>query len=123
MDGRFVVQRHKTGRAHYDLRILQDDRVRSWSLLRTPPLRPGEQRLAIEREGAPASELDPPTLEESAFGRGKTRLWDQGGLNIRSASPQRLVLALRGAKMSGTYDMRRMSWYPGNRWLIRKTGT
>jgi len=117
------VQRHKTRKAHFDLRLLVEERVRSWSLLRTPPLRAGEQRLAIEREGGPASQVNPPVLEEAAFGRGKTYVWDQGDLNIRSASPQRLVLSLEGAKMAGTYELRRMSWYPGDRWLIRKTGS
>lgn len=117
------MQRHKTRKAHFDLRLLQEERVRSWSLLRTPPLRAGEQRLAIEREGGSASQINPPVLEEAAFGRGKTYVWDQGDLNIRSASPQRIVFSLEGAKMAGTYELRRMSWYPGDRWLIRKTGS
>jgi len=35
---------------HFDLRLIDNDLLRSWSLLKQPPLKTGERRLAIERE-------------------------------------------------------------------------
>jgi len=118
----FVVHRHAAGRSHFDLRLIQDDRVRSWSLLKEPPCRGGETRLAIEREGLSPEEVSRPIIEEEAFGPGRARVWDKGEVVVRSVSPNRLLLIFTGDKMAGRYELRRMRWYPGNRWLLEKSG-
>ncbi len=119
---RFVVHRHAAGRSHFDLRLIQEDGVRSWSLMREPPSRGGESRLAIEREAMSPEEVNRPFIEEEAFGPGRARVWDSGEVSVRSASPNRLFLVFTGGKMAGEYEMRRMPWYPGNRWLLEKSG-
>jgi hypothetical protein len=121
MSSNFVIHKHKTGKPHFDLRIIIENQVRSWSILRMLPLREGEQRLAIERESLSPQEMDRRVIYEQAFGTGRAYIWDEGALAITMASPQRLVLQFDGAKMSGWYELRKMSWYPGNRWLIRKS--
>ncbi len=118
----FVVHRHAAGRSHFDLRLIQDDRVRSWSLLKEPPCRVGETRLAIEREGLSPEDVSRPIIEEEAFGPGRARVWDKGEVVVRSVSPNRLLLVFTGDKMAGRYELRRMRWYPGNRWLLEKSG-
>ncbi|HYK90006.1 MAG TPA: DNA polymerase ligase N-terminal domain-containing protein [Acidobacteriota bacterium] len=120
MADRFVIHQHKTGKPHYDLRIIQNDILRCWSLLHEPPRRSGEQRLAIERESFDASALDCTRFEEQAFGIGNAYVWDKGDLNIADASAKHLLIDLQGAKLSGKYELKRMRWYPGNRWLLRK---
>jgi bifunctional non-homologous end joining protein LigD len=120
MFSQYVVHQHKAGRSHFDLRIVQNGILRSWSLLKEPPCRNGERRLAIEREGFPAESIDSGCFEEEAFGRGRVYAWDAGEVEIAAASPKRLTLYFRGKKMSGTYEFRRMLWYPGNRWLLTK---
>jgi bifunctional non-homologous end joining protein LigD len=117
---RFVIHQHKTGRTHFDLRIVQKGILRSWSLLKEPPLQPGERRLAIERESFPAESLIRKNFEEEAFGQGRVIVWDEGGVEVKTASPRNLVLVLMGKKVQGTYEFRRMLWYPGNRWLLTK---
>ena len=69
MVSRFVVHQHKTNRSHFDLRIIQDGVLRSWSLLKEPPRRPGEKRLAIERESFPAESINSRNFQEEAFGQ------------------------------------------------------
>ncbi len=120
---RFLVHRHATGRSHYDLRVIQDldGLVRSWSLLKEPPVHSGERRLAIEREGLTAAEIRRRHVSEEAFGTGKVHVWDQGEAVIHSVSPERLVLTFQGDKMVGRYEMRRTNWYPGNRWMLEKS--
>jgi hypothetical protein len=119
---KFLVHRHATGRRHFDLRLIQSDVVRSWSLLKEPPLRTGEKRLAVERERLSVEEISRPFLEEEAFGKGRARAWDRGEVTITVVTPERLVMVFAGDKMTGRYELRRMRWYPGNRWLLEKSG-
>ena len=120
MHSKFVIHQHKTGRSHFDLRIVQDGILRSWSLLREPPRRNGERRLAIERESFPAESINSRSFEEKAFGQGRVFAWDEGDVEVKAMSPRILTLEFRGNKVTGTYEFRRMLWYPGNRWLLKK---
>ena len=117
---RFVVHQHKTGRSHFDLRIVQNGVLRSWSLLREPPRRQGEKRLAIERESFSADSIECRNFSEEAFGMGRVSPWDHGEVAIEADSTKLLVLSFTGEKISGRYEFRRMRWYPGNRWLLTK---
>jgi bifunctional non-homologous end joining protein LigD len=120
MGSRFVVHQHKTGRSHFDLRIVQEGVLRSWSLLREPPRRYGEKRLAIERESFPVESIDSKNFEEEAFGRGRVSAWDEGEVEVKAVSPRLILLTFMGSKVTGKYEFRRMLWYPGNRWLLTK---
>ncbi len=120
MHSRFVIHQHKTGRSHFDLRIIQDGVLRSWSLLKEPPRRYGERRLAIERESFPAESIHSRSFEEEAFGQGKVFAWDEGDVEVKIVSPRFIALEFRGNKITGDYEFRRMLWYPGNRWLLKK---
>ncbi len=120
MFSEFIVHQHKAGRSHFDLRIAQKGILRSWSLLKEPPSRNGERRLAIEREQFPAETINNGYFEEEAFGRGRVSTWDKGEVEVTAASPKHLVLLFRGRRMLGKYEFRRMFWYPGNRWLLTK---
>ncbi len=120
MADRYVVHHHQTGKSHYDLRISHDKVLRSWSLLREPPQKKGERRLAIERESFEAQAVNCTRFEEEAFGVGDVRIWDQGVVNLVDATSRRIVLELQGARLTGRYELKRMLWYPGNRWLLQK---
>jgi DNA ligase D-like protein (predicted 3'-phosphoesterase) len=121
MLSRYVVHRHKTGRTHFDLRIVQEGSLRSWSLLKEPPRRAGERRLAIERENFPIESINSRNWEEQAFGAGKADIWDKGEVEVRMHSSRLLMLRFKGNRLSGRYELRRMIWYPGNRWLLTKS--
>ena len=116
----FIIHRHKAGRRHFDLRIIQDGVLRSWSLLKEPPSHNGERRLAIERESFTAESIRSGIFEEDAFGRGHVFNWDEGKVELQVASPKLLLLMFEGQRISGKYELRRMFWYPGNRWLLTK---
>jgi bifunctional non-homologous end joining protein LigD len=120
---RFVIHQHRTGRSHFDLRIVQNGMLRSWSLLKEPPCQEGERRLAIERESFSTDSIDSRHFEEEAFGMGRVSAWDQGEVTFEAASARLLVLTFTGEKISGKYEFRRMRWYPGNRWLLTKLRT
>ncbi|MBZ5498711.1 MAG: hypothetical protein LAP85_20125 [Acidobacteriia bacterium] len=120
---RFLVHRHTAGRRHFDLRLIQENVVRSWSMLKEPPERKGERRLAIEREELSVGEISRTRIEEEAFGSGRAQVWDGGAVTVAAASPERLVLIFAGSRLTGRYELRRMRWYPGNRWLLEKCGS
>ena len=121
MVSRFVVHRHKTARPHFDLRLIEEGVLRCWSLLKELPSQTGEQRLAIERESAAPDSACGASLERDAFGEGKVYLWDEGEVDIKVSTPRKLVLEFTGKKLAGSYELLRMLWYPGNRWLLRKS--
>jgi hypothetical protein len=83
----------------------------------------GEKRLAIERETFAAADVGARVYSEEAFGAGRVRTWDEGEVDISHISAKQLDLVFRGARLSGRYELRRMRWYPGNRWLLRRTDT
>ena len=118
----FVIHRHRTGRTHYDLRILfPDGNLRSWSLLKEPPLRDGEKRLAIERESFPPQAVGARTIEEQAFGHGRVFIWDEGTVEIQTTAPEIMTIVFRGKRVAGVYELRRMvKRYPGNHWLFAR---
>jgi bifunctional non-homologous end joining protein LigD len=117
---KFIVHKHKTGRTHFDLRIVLDGVLRSWSLLKEPPWKVGARRLAVERESFPIKTMNDRIFEEEAFGGGRVDSWDEGEVEIDALSPLQLILRFKGSKISGKYELRRMRWYPGNRWLLTK---
>ena len=118
-----MIHQHKTGRSHFDLRIVQNGILRSWSLLKEPPCRQGDRRLAIERESFTADSIDSRNFEEEAFGFGRVSAWDEGEVRIEVQASRQLVLIFSGKKVYGRYEFRRMRWYPGNRWLLTKLRT
>jgi len=120
MLSRFVVHQHKTGRTHFDLRIICRGVLRSWSLLREPPQKAGERRLAIERESYTAVSINRRMFEEDAFGAGKVQEWDSGDVEIGEMSDEQLILTFYGTRMDGDYEIRRTKWYPGNRWMLAR---
>src|SRR6058998_3750590 len=108
MNSRFVIHRHKAGRPHFDLRLVEDDRLRSWSMLKEPPCRDGEQRLAIERECLSPDQIEQAVFKEDAFGEGRVYTWDEGEVRVSNNDPKRLTLVFMGKKLSGNYELRQM---------------
>jgi DNA ligase D-like protein (predicted 3'-phosphoesterase) len=123
MNSRFIIHQHKTGRSHYDLRLVQDEILRCWSMLRQPPQRTGERRLAIERESFSPQAINATGFMESAFGKGRVHTWDDGEVDIEVHSAGLLTLIFKGKKLLGRYELHRMRWYPGNHWLLKKTAS
>ena len=111
---RFVVQRHRATRLHYDLRLEIDGVLVSWAVPKGPNLDPAKRSLAVKVEDHPYGygwfEGDIP----SGYGKGDVIVWDDGWWEPDPAYPAsadpaaavangELKFILHGRKLSGRF--------------------
>src|SRR5438874_1894987 len=123
-DHRFVVQRHRARRLHYDFRLEVDGVLVSWAVPKGPTLDPGARRLAQHVEDHPIEYRDFwGVIPAGEYGGGDVIVLDRGtyepaeGSDIAAAVRKGNVhVDLYGEKLRGRFAIVRRG--DGEQWLM-----
>jgi len=127
---RFVVQKHRATRLHYDFRLEMEGVLKSWAVPKGPSLDPADKRLAMQVEDHPVSYLDfEGIIPPGNYGAGTVMVWDIGTWEAEGNASEMLAkgdlkFRLDGKKLQGSFVLARMrSRRPGSKgteWLLIK---
>ena len=125
---RFVVQRHRARRLHYDLRFEMDGVLASWAVPRGPTLDPKARRNAIHVEDHPIEYLDfEGVIPAGEYGGGDVIVWDIGTWEpqktedpVAAVRSGELHAEVHGQKLRGRLVLIRRDREPGGKeqWLL-----
>ncbi len=116
--GRFVVQRHRATRLHYDFRLEIDGVLVSWAVPKGPTLDAGQRRMAVHVEDHPIEYLDfEGVIPKGEYGGGDVIVWDWGTWQPEPETPDgrkavedgELKFTLAGEKIRGRFTIVRTS--------------
>lgn len=128
---RFVVQKHRATRLHYDFRLEADGVMPSWAVPKGPSMVAGERRLAMHVEDHP---LDYRTFEgvipKGQYGAGEVIVWDEGWYELaegtdpaREIAHGKIKFILHGKKLHGMFTLVKIKPHEnehGEPWLLLK---
>ncbi len=129
--GRFVVQRHRATRLHYDFRLEMDGVLASWAVPKGPTLDPKQRRMAVHVEDHPIEYLDfEGVIPKGEYGGGDVIVWDWGTWTpeaetpdpVRAVADGEVKFSLHGEKLRGRFTIVRTSGRgsddDGDQWLL-----
>ncbi|GAB2771331.1 DNA ligase D [Salinimicrobium soli] len=130
---RFVIQRHRATRLHYDLRLEMEGVLKSWAVPKGPSMNPDDKRLAIQTEDHPIKYLTfHGTIPKGNYGAGEMSIWDEGTYSPAGGGDEKdllqmfqkgdLKIEFFGTKVRGTFALvhTRRGGGKDNQWLLIK---
>jgi bifunctional non-homologous end joining protein LigD len=123
---RFVVQRHRARRLHYDLRFEIGGVLVSWAVPKGPTLDPDVKRIAVHVEDHPLEYFDfEGVIPRGQYGAGDVIVWDRGTWEPHATDdPAAAVEAgefhadVYGEKLRGRFILVRTGGPASDQWLL-----
>src|ERR687889_494611 len=125
---RFVVQRHRASRLHYDFRLEIDGVLASWAVPRGPSLDPAARQLAVHVEDHPLEYAGfEGVIPRGQYGGGDVIVWDRGTWTpAHTDDPAAAIAAgelhfdLAGEKLAGRFALIRRNRKDSSKeqWLL-----
>jgi DNA ligase D-like protein (predicted 3'-phosphoesterase) len=102
----YVIQKHDASRLHYDLRLEENGVLTSWAVPKTPPLKEGEKRLAVQTEDHPIDYAGfEGIIPEGEYGAGTVEIWDKGTYEPVEMTAEKKIVDIHGRKLAGRYAL------------------
>ena len=130
---KFVIQRHRASRLHYDLRLEMGGVLKSWAVPKGPSMNPADKRLALMTEDHPIKYLTfHGTIPKGNYGAGEMSIWDEGIYEAAGGATEKdllkmlkkgdLKITFFGTKVKGTFALvhTRRGGEKDNQWLLIK---
>lgn len=130
---RYSIQKHRSKRLHYDLRLEVEGVLKSWAVPKGPSLDTKTKRLAVPTEDHPLDYIDfEGTIPEGEYGAGGVIVWDMGTYeNTTESDGEEVPIAealekghatvfLSGKKLSGGFALTRTGRGKNERWILVK---
>jgi len=130
---RFSIQKHRSKRLHYDLRLEVEGVLKSWAVPKGPSVDTREKRLAVPTEDHPLDYIDfEGTIPEGEYGAGSVIVWDIGtyanttridGEEVpmtEALEKGHATVNLSGKKLVGGYALTRTGHGKNERWILVK---
>jgi len=127
---RFVIQKHRATRLHWDFRIEADGVMASWAVPKGPSLDPAEKRLAMHVEDHPVEyNKFEGNIPKGHYGAGAVILWDRGTYALAEGTDPAAEIAkgkikfyMFGKRLRGMFTLVRIKNKSGDGdpWLLIK---
>lgn len=128
---RFVIQKHRASRLHYDFRLEAGGVLASWAVPKGPSFDTRERRLAMHVEDHP---YDYRTFEgiipDGNYGAGSVIVWDEGTYElfegtdpVAEIAAGKIKFIMHGKKMHGMFTLVKIKSHngeSGDPWLLIK---
>lgn len=115
---KFVIQKHKASRLHYDFRLEVDGVLKSWAIPKGPSTDYTQKRLAVPTEDHPIDYINfEGNIPPGNYGAGTVMVWDTGTYrNLKEKEGQEIPMEktiedghvefyLEGEKLKGAYAL------------------
>ncbi|MDG5813833.1 DNA ligase D [Chitinispirillales bacterium ANBcel5] len=132
---RFVIQKHRATRLHYDLRLEHKGVLKSWAVPRGPALNPESKRFAVMVEDHPLEYRHfEGIIPEGNYGAGEVIIWDEGSFSVNGCKDRKecenyfekglqkghIQFELSGKKLKGLFHLIKTHGKEEKAWLLIK---